>query len=73
MSKALIDYQDEELEEALRATASHVQYSYNDYVGEINRRAALRQARRSELLSVVSAGVAIIAVLIAAASFVMAP
>ena len=72
MSKVLIDLSDEELHGGIRATATHVQYSYNDYIGEINRRAVLRQARRSEVLSAVSASVAIIAVIISTVSLLLA-
>jgi hypothetical protein len=46
--------------------AEHVQYSYNDYLSELDRRAANRQARASFVLSVVSVGIAVAAVLVAA-------
>jgi hypothetical protein len=72
VNRALIDFSEEDLQTGIRATASHVQYSYSDYVGEINRRASLRQARRSELLSVVAAIVATVSVIISAASVALA-
>jgi len=43
----------------------------NGHIGEINRRAALRQARRCEITSIVTASVAVIAVIISAVSLLL--
>lgn len=61
MSKPLLDYTESEIRAELTLTASHVQYAYNDLLAELNRRAALRQGRVAIITSVVSAGVALLA------------
>jgi hypothetical protein len=66
MAKPLLELSEREIREAAARTAEDVQYSYNDYLAELDRRAANRQARASFVLSVVSVAIAVAAVLVAA-------
>lgn len=66
MSKALIDFSNEELRASLRQTAEHVQYAYNDIQAELDRRAANRQATASLVLSVVAVVIAVAATVLTA-------
>jgi hypothetical protein len=64
--KPLFDLSERQIREIATANAEFVVYSYNDYMAELDRRAANRQARASVLLSVVSVSIAVAAVLVAA-------
>lgn len=64
--RALIDLTDDELEETIRHEGENVVYSYNALVAELDRRAANRQARESRILSLVSLGIAVVALVVSA-------
>jgi hypothetical protein len=66
MSGPLIDWSDDDLRAGIRTTSVHVTYAYNDYVRELERRVAVRQARDSRLLSVVSVVIAVVALVVSA-------
>ena len=65
-SRALVDLSEAELEDALRAQAEHVIYSYTDLLHELDRRATLRLARVAILLSAIGMVVAVIALVLVA-------
>jgi hypothetical protein len=64
MKKPLIDLPEDELRDLLATIATHVQPSYNDVLGELNRRAAVRQARAQTWTNWVVAAVAVLALLL---------
>jgi hypothetical protein len=65
MAKPLPDFSDDELRDALRSSAEHVGYAYNDIMTELDRRAARRQANAQFLLSIVSIVIAVVALVVA--------
>lgn len=62
----LVDWSDDELREGIRLKGEHVDYAYNDFLREIERRSADRQARASRILTIVSVGIAVVALLVSA-------
>ena len=60
MSGPLIDWSDEDVRAGIRTSSVHTSYAYNDYLRELERRAAERQARDSRILSIVSVAIALV-------------
>lgn len=67
MSAPLTEQSENEIKAQLRANAEHVQFAYNDFVAELDRRAANRQARAASILSIVSVAIAVAALIVVAA------
>lgn len=64
--RPLLRWSDDEIEAAIEAGSEHVSYYYNDLVAELDRRAAARQARASQILSVVAVVIAVAATIVTA-------
>lgn len=62
----LIDLSDDELKELLRQIEVHTSHGYNSIVAELDRRAANRQAQETRILSIVSIGIALVALFVSA-------
>jgi hypothetical protein len=66
MPGPLIDWSDDELKTGIRNSAEHVTYYYVDFLRELERRGAERQARDSRILSLVSLAIAVAALVVTA-------
>lgn len=64
--EAIFDVSEEKLKEIIRANAKSVGFTNQEMIRELERRASDRQARASNLLSVVSVAIAVAAVIVAA-------
>lgn len=69
--KPLFDHSDDELRDGLRSQSSHVIYSPNDLMVELDRRAARREATAQFRLSIVGTVIAVIAVIVSAIAVVL--
>ena len=65
MAGPLIDWSDHDIREGIRGKGQHIDYAYNDF-RELERRSADRQARESQILSIVSVAIAVVAVVVTA-------
>lgn len=66
MTGPLIDWSDDDIRQGIRGKGQHIDYAYNDYLRELERRSADRQARASRILTVVSIIIAVVALVVTA-------